>query len=127
MIDKFLNHLISWAISGFLFFVGLMLKKAVNIYKKKVTDASDLAIEKLQHEKEQAEKERLEQNQLKEGLLSLLRYRINRICAGIKEKGEMTLDEQTDLQDMFSAYEQLGGNGRTKRLYQEIIKMKLKL
>ena len=68
-----------------------------------------------------------EQELIKQGLLSLLRFRINRLCYHIQEQGFITMDEKQDLDDMFKSYENLGGNGRTHMLYEETVKTKVKI
>ena len=61
-----------------------------------------------------------EQSNIKNGLLALLRYRINRLCNAIKRRGSMTSQEAFDLKDIYSAYTILGGNGQTKILVEYI-------
>ena len=68
------------------------------------------------------ENESEEQELLKQGVLALLRFRVNRMCMRIKEKSFMTLDEKLDLDDIYKAYELLGGNSRTHLIYEETIK-----
>ena len=51
----------------------------------------------------------------------LLRYRVNRLCKVIQEKGYMTIDEKIDLDDLYSAYEAHGGNSRTHEMYEYTI------
>ena len=71
----------------------------------------------------QEQKELVEKTELmQEGMLAMLRFRINRLCIVIKEQGFMTIDEKLDLEDLYSAYEKLGGNSRTHELYEYTIK-----
>ena len=58
--------------------------------------------------------ESIEQEKIKEGLVTLLRFRIGRICDDVKTRGSITADERYDLSYMFHTYEALGGNGKTK-------------
>lgn len=120
-------HTIEVMVGALFTFIGFIFKKGLNIYKQKVELENQIEQEKLKHEQEKLTQDSLEQAKLKDGLLSLLRYRINRLCYSIKEAGEITIDEQQDLNDMMSAYKDLGGNGRTHALYQEIIKLKVKI
>lgn len=79
------------------------------------------AIIETQHKKrELMSKESEEQSNIKNGLIALLRYRINRLCNTIKRKGSMTSQEAFDLKDIYNAYEILGGNGQTKILVEYI-------
>lgn len=63
-----------------------------------------------------------EQELMKFGMLAILRFRVNRLCSVIKEQGFMTIDEKIDLDDLYTAYETLGGNSRTHELYEYTIK-----
>lgn len=63
-----------------------------------------------------------EQALLKNGMLALLRFRINHLIRCIRENGCMTIDEKFDLKDLYEAYEGLGGNSRTHDLYDDTIK-----
>lgn len=55
---------------------------------------------------------------MQEGMLAILRFRVNRLCIVIKEQGFMTIDEKLDLEDLYSAYARLGGNSRTHEMYE---------
>lgn len=70
----------------------------------------------------QVQKESDEQLLIKQGMLALLRFRINRMCVKIKDQGYMTIDEKLDLQDLYTAYASLGGNSRTHLVYEEVLK-----
>eukprot|EP01106_Pelomyxa_sp_JSP_P005394 TRINITY_DN18541_c0_g1_i1.p1 TRINITY_DN18541_c0_g1~~TRINITY_DN18541_c0_g1_i1.p1 ORF type:complete len:102 (-),score=0.53 TRINITY_DN18541_c0_g1_i1:34-339(-) len=79
------------------------------------------AIIETQHKKrELMMKDSEEQANIKNGVIALLRYRINRLCNTIKKRGSMTSQEAFDLKDIYSAYETLGGNGQTKILVEYI-------
>lgn len=62
-----------------------------------------------------------EQENIKNGLLALLRFRVNRLCNIIREQGYMTTDEKYDLVDLHTAYEVLGGNSRTHLMYEDTL------
>ncbi|MFM1580738.1 hypothetical protein ABGF48_00790 [Helcococcus bovis] len=70
-----------------------------------------------------AERESEEQGLLKEGLLALLRFRVNRLANHIQDQRGITIDEKIDLDDLFTAYKSLGGNSRTELIYKEAIKL----
>ena len=92
------------------------------LLKEKREEAIDLMIDNFDlvdyrksadEQKEIAQKTDLMQN----GMLALLRFRVNRLCIHIKEQGFMTIDEKLDLEDLYKAYENLGGNSRTHEMY----------
>ncbi|WP_124058486.1 hypothetical protein [Vaginisenegalia massiliensis] len=112
----FINHMMEAIVASFFIGIGWIFNKGVKAYR-----------EHLEFKEARMSEESTEQDLIKQGVLSLLRFRINRICKIVKENGEMTLDEKQDLDDMMKAYANLGGNGRTKMLYEEIIKLKIKL
>lgn len=105
----FLDHAQTWLLGLFFGAMTFLVNKAVK------------AIIETQHKKrELMTKESEEQANIKNGLIALLRYRINRLCNTIKRRGAMTSQEAFDLKDIYSAYEILGGNGQTKILVEYI-------
>lgn len=105
----FLDHAQTWLLGLFFGAMTFLVNKAVK------------AIIETQHKKrELMTKESKEQSNIKNGLIALLRYRINRLCNTIKRRGSMTSQEAFDLKDIYSAYEILGGNGQTKILVEYI-------
>lgn len=105
----FIEHAQTWLLGLFFGAMTFLVNKAVK------------AIIETQHKKrELMTKESKEQSNIKNGLIALLRYRINRLCNTIKRRGSMTSQEAFDLKDIYSAYESLGGNGQTKILVEYI-------
>lgn len=105
----FLDHAQTWLLGLFFGAMTFLVNKAVK------------AIIETQHKKrELMTQESEEQSNIKNGLLALLRYRINRLCNAIKRRGSMTSQEAFDLKDIYSAYTILGGNGQTKILVEYI-------
>ena len=103
--DIFTDHAITWLVGLFFTAMTYLVNSAVK---------SIIKTQKLKQEAIQAES--LEQEQIKEGLVTLLRFRIGRLCDTIKERGSITADERYDLSYMFHTYEALGGNGKTKMM-----------
>ena len=103
---------------GFLTFLG---KKFYQVFKE------NSEIKKREEERarktreEELKLEREEQAVIKQGLVALLRFRINRLCNHIKDSNYMSIDEQRDLEDLYSAYKALGGNSRTHIVYNKIM------
>ncbi|MGY4105143.1 hypothetical protein ACWOA0_05915 [Ignavigranum ruoffiae] len=109
--QMFTTHLFQTIIVGFFALGSWLANRAVNTYRQSVNN-----------KRRQMENESEEQELLKQGVLALLRFRVNRMCTRIKEKSFMTLDEKLDLDDIYKAYELLGGNSRTHLIYEETIK-----
>ena len=104
-----IEHAQTWLLGLFFGAMTFLVNKAVK------------AIIETQHKKrELMSKESEEQSNIKNGLIALLRYRINRLCNTIKRRGSMTSQEAFDLKDIYNAYETLGGNGQTKILVEYI-------
>ncbi|MFM1580737.1 hypothetical protein ABGF48_00785 [Helcococcus bovis] len=91
--------------------IGWIMKKALSEFTK---------TQKVK--REQIENESKEQELIKQGMLALLRFRINRLIDCIIEEGKMTLNERLDLDDLYKAYEALGGNSRTHQRYVDCMK-----
>lgn len=103
MVEIFANHATAWILGLFFGTLTFLVNKVVN---------SIMKTQKMK--RQQIIDETTEQDNIKKGLLSLLRFRINRICYAIKVKGFMTSGERFDMTDMYEAYIILGGNGKTK-------------
>lgn len=125
-IQFFKNYSYQWIIALFFTFLSFMAKKFYNIYKNSVKNKKETAEKELNLKKEIAEKESQEQEVIKEGLLALLRFRINRLCTFAEKQQYLTIDQKIDLQDLYTAYELLGGNSRTHERYEQVIKYEIK-
>ena len=101
----FADHAITWIVGLFFSAMTYLVNNAVR---------SIIKTQKLKQSAIQAES--LEQDRIKEGLVTLLRYRIGRIYDAAKKRGSITADERYDLSYMFHTYEALGGNGKTKMM-----------
>lgn len=125
-IKVFTDYSYQWIIGVFFAFLSYIAKKFYTVYKQSVENQKKIREKEIQAQKEMAEKESKEQALMKYGVLALLRFRVNRLCALIKEQKYMTIDQKLDLIDLYNAYEALGGNSRTHILYEEIIKYDVK-
>lgn len=101
----FADHAITWLVGLFFSAMTYLVNNAVK---------SIIKTQKLKQSAIQAES--IEQDQIKEGLVTLLRFRIGRICDAVKVRGSITADERYDLSYMFHTYEALGGNGKIKMM-----------
>lgn len=109
--QAFTTYFIQTIVVGIFTLIATLGRQGLKYYKQ------SLAIKK-----EAMHKESEEQQMMKEGLLALLRFRVNRLATIIKDKGYMTSDESYDFQDLYKAYEMLGGNSRTHMVYEDIMK-----
>lgn len=105
------NHLVAVIVTGVFTIGGWLLNKSIGVFK-----------DHLRLKREAMEHESAEQDLIKQGVLALLRFRVNRLCVSIKNKGYMTIDEKLDLDDIYKSYELLGGNSRTHLIYEETMK-----
>lgn len=103
--EVFTDHAVTWIVGLFFSAMTYLVNNAVRAI---------VHTQKLKQEAIQAES--MEQSEIKNGLIALLRFRVNRLCDSIKRNGYMTTDERYDLVDIFKAYQKLGGNGKTKML-----------
>lgn len=105
LITIFTDHAITWLLGLFFTAMTYLVNTAVH---------SIVKTQKMKQEAIQAES--LEQEKIKEGLVTLLRFRIGKLCETVKDRGSITADERYDLSYMFHTYEALGGNGKTKMM-----------
>lgn len=105
------EHLVAVIVTGVFTIGGWLLNKTIGVFK-----------DHLRLKREAMEHESAEQDLIKQGVLALLRFRVNRLCVSIKNKGYMTIDEKLDLDDIYKSYELLGGNSRTHLIYEETLK-----
>lgn len=104
------DHLVAVIATGVFTIGGWLLNKAIGVLK-----------DHLRLKREAMEHESTEQDLIKQGVLALLRFRVNRLCVAIKQKGYMTIDEKLDLIDIYKSYELLGGNSRTHLIYEDVM------
>ena len=110
-IELLRTHTFEVIITGFFSILAWLARQGLMTYRKSV-EAKEV----------QVQKESDEQLLIKQGLLALLRFRINRMCFKIKDQGYMSIDEKLDIQDLHTAYASLGGNSRTHLIYEEVMK-----
>lgn len=93
-----LSYLIPTILGGVLGFISTKLKKN----KKK-----DLAIE--------------------QGVQALLRNEIIRRYREFESKGEISILDKENLEEMFEQYKNLGGNGTVKKMMEDLLELKTKI
>ena len=92
ILQMILNYIVPFVLGGIIGFLGTKIKR----HNKK-----DKAIE--------------------EGLVALLRNELVRRYREYKQKGEMSILDKENIEDMFKQYENLGGNGTVKKMYKELL------
>ena len=98
IINVITSYLIPTILGGILGFISTKLKKN----KKK-----DLAIE--------------------QGVQALLRNEIIRRYREFETKGEISILDKENLEEMFEQYKNLGGNGQVKKMMDELLELKTKI
>ncbi|MBS5863735.1 MAG: hypothetical protein KIC54_03500 [Clostridium sp.] len=98
IINVITSYLIPTILGGILGFISTKLKKN----KKK-----DLAIE--------------------QGVQALLRNEIIRRYREFESKGEISILDKENLEEMFEQYKNLGGNGTVKKMMDELLELKTKI
>lgn len=73
--------------------------------------------------KKNAKKEKAIEN----GVQALLRNELIREYRDYKTKGSISILDKENMEDMFEAYENLGGNGTVKELYDEAMNIETKI
>lgn len=98
MLESIITYIITTLIGVAIGFLGTKLKKN----KKK-----DLAIE--------------------QGVQALLRNEIIRRYREFESKGEISILDKENLEEMFEQYKNLGGNGTVKKMMDELLNLKTKI
>ena len=105
IIKKILSYLIPTILGGLLGFISTKLKK--------------------NKEKEEEEKKKI--NVLEQGVQALLRNEIIRRYREFESKGEISILDQENLDEMFVQYQNLGGNGTVKKMMNDLYELKTKI
>lgn len=73
----------------------------------------------------QLKKEFQEQADLKEGLIAILHDRLFQSGMFFLNKGEISITELNNIEEMYKAYHKLGGNGTGTEIYERVKELKL--
>ena len=111
MAELFKDEAMLWIIGLFFTALTYMINKA-----------SKAVIETQKAKREQIKVDSEEQKLIKDGVMALLRFRINRLMEHVQEQGYILEDERYDLEEMYKSDLALGGNGKTKLKYDFVIK-----
>lgn len=67
------------------------------------------------------------QKAVENGVQALLRNELIRRYREYETKGEMTILDKENVEHMFNEYENLGGNGTVKQMYEELLTLPIKI
>lgn len=82
---------------------------------------------KLKKNKEKDEKERKKDETIEQGVQALLRNEIIRRYREFESKGEISILDKENLEEMFEQYKNLGGNGTVKKMMDDLLDLKTKI
>lgn len=82
---------------------------------------------RLKKTKEKDEKEKKKDEAIELGVQALLRNEIIRRYREFESKGEISILDKENLEEMFEQYKNLGGNGTVKKMMDELLNLKTKI
>lgn len=82
---------------------------------------------KIKKTKEKDEKEKKKDEAIELGVQALLRNEIIRRYREFESKGEISILDQENLDEMFEQYKNLGGNGTVKKMMNDLYELKTKI
>lgn len=82
---------------------------------------------KLKKTKEKDENEKKKNEAIELGVQALLRNEIIRRYREFETKGEISILDQENLDEMFTQYKNLGGNGTVKKMMNDLYELKTKI
>ena len=109
IISMIVSYLVPTILGGIIGIIGTKIKK---------NKAKEEAQEKLAEAKQKA---------LEAGVQALLRNELVRRYREYEVKGEMSILDKENIEEMFKQYENLGGNGTVKQLMTELMQLPTKI
>ena len=100
-----------------IFFLGFLVESGVIAFLWKMYASYQ------QRENEKAIERAKQDEAMRSAMRSILRNNIIATCLNAEERGYIPLHDVENLNDMFSCYETLGGNGTTKQLFEKTISL----
>lgn len=82
---------------------------------------------KLKKTKEKDDEEKKKDEAIELGVQALLRNEIIRRYREFESKGEISILDQENLDEMFTQYKNLGGNGTVKKMMNDLYELKTKI
>ena len=132
---ELLFGLISAIVLGYAKFKGDKLKKDLDEAKKlteekkkqEVEDSIENHLEPIYQELEDLRKYIRETKDVEKSHMNLIiasyRFRLVQLCKGFLNQGYMTMDQRAQLDEFYTLYTGLGGNGQAKIYYEQCINL----
>ena len=132
---ELLLGLVSAIVMGYAKFKGDKLKKDLDEAKKlaeekkkqEVEDSIENHLEPIYQELEDLRKYIRETKDIEKSHMNLIiasyRFRLVQLCKGFLNQGYMTMDQRTQLDEFYTLYTGLGGNGQAKIYYEQCINL----
>ena len=132
---ELLFGLISAIVLGYAKFKGDKLKKDLDEAKKlteekkkqEVEDSIENHLEPIYQELEDLRKYIRETKDIEKSHMNLIiasyRFRLVQLCKGFLNQGYMTMDQRAQLDEFYTLYTGLGGNGQAKIYYEQCINL----
>ena len=132
---ELLLGLVSAIVMGYAKFKGDKLKKDLDEAKKlaeekkkqEVEDSIENHLEPIYQELEDLRKYIRETKDIEKSHMNLIiasyRFRLIQLCKGFLNQGYMTMDQRTQLDEFYTLYTGLGGNGQAKIYYEQCINL----
>ena len=77
--------------------------------------------------KQKQEEQENKNKAIENGVQALLRNELIRRYREYESKGEMSILDKENIEHMFKEYENLGGNGTVKQMYDELLELPIKI
>lgn len=84
-------------------------------------------ISRLKKLKNKQEEQDHKNKAIENGVQALLRNELIRRYREYESKGEMSILDKENIEHMFKEYENLGGNGTVKQMYDELLELPIKI
>ena len=132
---ELLLGLVSAIVMGYAKFKGDKLKKDLDEAKKlteekkkqEVEDSIENHLEPIYQELEDLRKYIRETKDIEKSHMNLIiasyRFRLVQLCKGFLNQGYMTMDQRAQLDEFYTLYTGLGGNGQAKIYYEQCINL----
>ena len=101
MIEFIIKYWLEFLFGVVIAVLGYVIKKIRNLYNK--------------------------QRAVENGVQALLRNELIRRYREYEIKGEMSILDKENIEHMFKEYENLGGNGTVKQMYEELLELPIKI
>lgn len=109
MLEFIIQYWLEIAFTGVVGAISFVLKKIYNTHKNKMDNLF------------------ARQQAVEQGVQALLRNELIRRYREYETKGEITILDKENIEHMYKEYENLGGNGTVKSMYEDLMKLDTKI